>query len=96
MSISSLAYSVKFSKLNSDTTFSPDLSENGKNFARKSKMRPQNTVFCDLDKRLSKSLHIRRRLFLQAAKNNCSFHTSEMRKMKVSHKQKKDFNSLVV
>ncbi len=77
MSMASLAYSVKFSKLNSDTTFNPDRSENGKNFARKSKIRPQNTVFCDRDKRLSKSLHMRRSWFLQDAKNNGSFHTSE-------------------
>ncbi len=36
---------------------SPDRSEMGKYLARKTKIRPQNTVFCDLDRRRSKSGH---------------------------------------
>ncbi len=34
----------------------PERSEKGKNFAKKSRIRPQKTVFCDLDRRRSKSV----------------------------------------
>ena len=46
---------VVFSKLNSETTFNPDRSENGKNLAKNNKIRPQNTVFWDLESRRNKS-----------------------------------------
>lgn len=41
----------------------PERSENGKNEAKKSKMRPQKTVFWAREKRFNKSLHIRSKLF---------------------------------
>ena len=53
---SSLLMTVVFSRLNSEMTLSPDRSENGKNFARKSKILPQKTVFWERDKRRSKSV----------------------------------------
>lgn len=34
---------------------SPDLSEKGKNCAKNKRILPQNTVFCDRDKRRNKS-----------------------------------------
>ena len=46
---------VTLSRLNSLTTLRPERSENGKNLARKSRILPQKTVFCDLDKRLRRS-----------------------------------------
>jgi len=47
---------VRLSKLNSLTTFKPDRSEKGKNFAKKSKILPQKTVFWLRDKRRNKSM----------------------------------------
>jgi len=53
-------------------TFNPDLSEKGKNLARKRRILPQKTVFWVLESLLSKSLQILSRLFLQEAKKTCS------------------------
>ena len=52
---SAVLKTVVFSKLNSETTFKPDLSENGKNFAKNRRIRPQNSVFWDLDSLRSRS-----------------------------------------
>ena len=71
-SVSSLPsdpYSVTFSTLNSETMFSPDLSENGKNLAKKSSIRPQKTVFWDLESLRNRSLQILNKWFLQGVKN---------------------------
>lgn len=65
--------------------FKPDLSEKGKNFARNNKILPQNTVCCDRDSLLSKSLHILNKLFLQAVKNRSSFHTVTLFSTKVNN-----------
>jgi hypothetical protein len=40
----------------SNLVYSPDRSENGKNFARKRRILPQKTVFWDRDNLLSKSV----------------------------------------
>ena len=61
---SSLLMTVVFSRLNSEMTLSPDRSENGKNFARKSKILPQKTVFWERDKRRSKSVENFEKFFL--------------------------------
>lgn len=65
--------------------FKPDLSEKGKNFARNSKILPQNTVCCERESLLNKSLHILNRLFLQALKNKSSFHTETLFSTKVNN-----------
>lgn len=62
----------------SDIMFKPDRSENGKNVAKNSRIRPQNTVFCARENRFNKSLHMRSKLFLHAAKNQLSFHTDTL------------------
>ena len=41
---------VTLSRLNSEMTLRPERSEKGKNLARKRRIRPQNTVFCVLNK----------------------------------------------
>ena len=51
-------------KLNSEITFSADLSEKGKNLERNNRILPQSTVFCVLESQRNKSLQIRNRLFL--------------------------------
>uniref|UniRef100_A0AAG5CQX5 Uncharacterized protein n=1 Tax=Anopheles atroparvus TaxID=41427 RepID=A0AAG5CQX5_ANOAO len=68
-----MPYSVMFSRLNSDIMFNPLRSEKGKNLAKNSSIRPQNTVFWERDSRRSRSLHIRSKLCLQAVKKNSSF-----------------------
>lgn len=73
ISLSSISNSVRFSKLNSEIMFSPDRSENGKNDARNSRMRPQKTVFWAREKRFSKSLHILSKLFLHDENIQFSF-----------------------
>lgn len=60
---------VVFSKLNSEMTFNPDLSDMGKNLARNSKILPQNTVFWVLDNRRKRSLQMRSKWFFTIAKN---------------------------
>ena len=50
-------------RLNSEITLRADLSENGKNLERKSRILPQNTVFWVRESRRNRSLQIRNRLF---------------------------------